>query len=371
MLQIIIILIAIGLICLVINALIGAIAIIGTILPYLIFIALVIGGGVLFYQLFGVIGLIVYIVLCIIAFAIYNYKLRINELNLVEYLNMNCTALGYMTSEMWESKLPQFAKKSYSKKDFFKNTTTNFTNEIESKCTGNNSKFFLYSFKKEFEKNPAMSIAELRVIVRNYLKFTHSTSDDVFYAEAMDFAGTYNDNKLAVYLGNNCTQLGYMNEAKWTQQLSDFANRIYKSSFVSIIDEFASGCENSMLRNSHWIMPYLEYIKDESDSGGNVVEIYRLEKVPNNNLCSTHHTPDAKLIHDSMESYCKKECQMEGFEIISVPYSGEFAIEDTRRALKYPVAYDVPEYYLGAYRMKDSVMESEELSLDDLGIDID
>lgn len=99
-----------------------------------------------------------------------------NEAELIRELNTNCTYLGCMNSDMWVSKLPNYANKQYTTS--FSKITSNFAKQMEKQYITNNDSWFEpfieYLVMHPQGATPTKMLAELPSPT---LRITHVTPD--------------------------------------------------------------------------------------------------------------------------------------------------------------------------------------------------
>lgn len=105
-----------------------------------------------------------------------------NDSALVNELNSNCGYLGFMTSDMWAAKLPNYANCQYTTS--FSNITTNFAKQMEKQYITNNKNWF-EPFIMYIVSHPQGSTTTkmLNETLCPALQITHSTPDlDLLHA---------------------------------------------------------------------------------------------------------------------------------------------------------------------------------------------
>lgn len=179
-----------------------------------------------------------------------------------------------------------------------------------------------------------------------------------------------NEENLKNYLENNCGFMGYMTPERWREQLPQYANRSYTTSFEQITTSFAKEKEKAVFVKSpdlSWVKPYTDYLM------ANIMgPIYELEKIPNPAMQNTHYLPDAALIYHGL-SCLKKYKIIDGAPVLEEVHLNDDAV---RPFLPAGCGTSIPEYYLVSFKLTDAFVntrhissdsfESEEISLDDL-----
>lgn len=108
--------------------------------------------------------------------AFQDYMYNKNEKDLKEYLEINCSQLGYMTSEKWEKVLIQFKDKKMRKN--YLEIAKDFAEECENKYFINNENFeWLNIYIDYIDKNERATITQLQELPNKYLNFTHLSPD--------------------------------------------------------------------------------------------------------------------------------------------------------------------------------------------------
>lgn len=180
-----------------------------------------------------------------------------------------------------------------------------------------------------------------------------------------------NEKELMIYLNENCIRCGYVDRTYWRELLPEYVSKSYETSFEEITNRFAWQVEEKYIRNDkeiEWLNPAMTYLINNV-----IADVVELEKVPSENLKYTHITPNGKLIHDAMESLCSAKI------VNGKPMVQKIVLEDSavRKSLKLQDGKEIPSYYKVAYKIMDSFakkrknnknsnIESEEISLDDL-----
>ena len=155
----------------------------------------------------------------------------------------------------------------------------------------------------------------------------------------------------------------------------EFVSKNYKDeTYTEIVTNWLRSVENHYITNDkqlNWLRPainYLEYNK--------MADVYELERIASNGLRVSHLTPDGKLICDAMKGLCATYIVNGQHKYQMVPMEAE-AI---RKEMNIVSGNGVPQYYLFAFRVNDfsqnmgpvsmGNIESEEVSAEDLGIDM-
>ena len=108
-----------------------------------------------------------------------------------------------------------------------------------------------------------------------------------------------------------------------------------------------------------------------------MADVYELEKMASEGLKVSHLTPDGKLICDAMKGLCATRIVNGQHKYSQI----KMEADGVRKELNLPEGAAVPEYYLWAFKVEDTTakiggsgpmgnIESEEISADDLGIDV-
>ncbi len=128
---------------------------------------------------------IVLFILLLIGSAIYNHIATRNEEQLNQFLNTSCREFGYMNSETWAMKLPDFAKKIYNTS--FEEITRNFGAAMEKQyITDDMSLSWIDPATNYLAKAFAADVWELERVPSPGLRYTHNTPNGKLIQEAME-----------------------------------------------------------------------------------------------------------------------------------------------------------------------------------------
>ncbi|MCR5772886.1 MAG: hypothetical protein K6G87_16810, partial [Butyrivibrio sp.] len=180
--------------------------------------------------------------------------------------------------------------------------------------------------------------------------------------------------KLWEYLNANCERLGCVKNLDKNTIAPAFVNqRLYATTYEDEIKKFIDACENKYITNDkelRWAEPLLSYLEQNK-----MADVYELEKVSSNQLQYTHSTPDGLLIFNAMSGLCATKIENGNHK-----YSRIKLEEDgIRKEMNLPSSSSVEQYYLWAFKAEDTSnrigtsmgnIETEEISADDLGIDM-
>ena len=108
-----------------------------------------------------------------------------------------------------------------------------------------------------------------------------------------------NEMALREELEKNCRWLGYMNQEKWKDKLSNYVNKSYETDFESITNNFAKQMEEqNIIQNGDWFKPFLQHIVD-TEAGNTAIQLLNVVNCPQLNI--THITPDIELLESELE----------------------------------------------------------------------
>jgi len=189
-------------------------------------------------------------------------------------------------------------------------------------------------------------------------------------------SGKNNKTKLLKYLNSNCRMLGCQTNVNLSNIAPTFVSKKYEDdSYSNIVSGFLRSIENQCITNDkelHWLTPALAYLEENK-----MADVYELEKMASEGLRVSHLTPDGKLICDAMKGLCATRIVNGQHKYSQI----KMEADGVRKELNLPEGAAVPEYYLWAFKVEDTTakvggsgpmgnIESEEISADDLGIDV-
>ena len=183
-----------------------------------------------------------------------------------------------------------------------------------------------------------------------------------------------NYKKLWNYLYANCERLGCVKNLDLNTFAPKFVGqRLYHTTYEDEIKKFIADCENRYITNDkelNWARPLLEYLEENK-----MADVYELEKVSSNQLQYTHSTPDGELIFQAMSGLCATKIENGNHKYSRV----KLEPDAIRKEMNLSDNSNVDNYYLWAFKAEDTSqrigmnsgnMETEEISMDDLGIEI-
>lgn len=188
--------------------------------------------------------------------------------------------------------------------------------------------------------------------------------------------GKNNKTKLLNYLNSNCKWMGCLEKVDLSTVAPAYVSKKYEDdSYTNIVSGFFRSLESQCIINDkdlHWLTPALVYLEENK-----MADVYELEKIASEGLKISHLSPDGKLICEAMKGLCATKIVNGQHKYSQI----KLEADGIRKELNLSDGEAVPDYYLWAFKLEDTSktkdntssmgnIETEEITADDLGIDI-